>query len=302
MRWRVTRLSHSAFFPNSYGVGAETLQHHYGAACVTICYIKSFPSTSTFKLISTNSHVMFALPTLHPFTILPVVLAISLIFLSAAIMERGKMLSHAKHIKFHGSQIGSQATIPLPYTDSPLTLLRSDILAALRFYLFLPFIIMPLRPQLSGSLSELYPSASNLWSMFLHLILVCMQLPFILSIPFWVFFPVWSVLIGVGIFWVINRGIWHLLNGKDMATWSEAKFTTGKEVRKNEQWIFLNGVAVGYVLYFPFTIIQFETNNVSRKHWLQSNVNRIALTFGRPVLGVHNKTFVLPLNPHHMTS
>jgi len=93
-----------------------------------------------------------------------------------------------------------------------------------------------------------------------------------------------------------------LLNGKDMATWSEAKFTTGKEVRKNEQWIFLNGVAVGYVLYFPFTIIQFETNNVSRKHWLQSNVNRIALTFGRPVLGVHNKTFVLPLNPHHMTS
>lgn len=27
-------------------------------------------------------------------------------------------------------------------------------------------------------------------------------------------------------------------------------------------------------------------------HWLQKNINRLALTFGRPVLGVHNKTLV----------
>lgn len=33
------------------------------------------------------------------------------------------------------------------------------------------------------------------------------------------------------------------------------------------------------------------------RHWLESNVDRLALTFGRPVLGVHNKTFVLT---HHL--
>jgi hypothetical protein len=162
-------------------------------------------------------------------------------------MEKGKMSSPTKRIKFYGSQIGNQDTIPKPYTDSPLILLRSDILSALRFYLFLPFIVMPITPQLSGPLSELYPSASNLWSMFLHLILVCMQVPFILSVPFWVLFPVWSVLIGVGIFWAVNQGFCYLLNGNKMKVWSEEKYTEGKEVRKNEQWLFLNGVAVGYI-------------------------------------------------------
>jgi hypothetical protein len=161
------------------------------------------------------------------------------------------MSSPSTRIKFYGSQIGSQATIPKAYTDDPLTLLRSDIFSALRFYLFLPFIVMPIVPQLSGPLSELYPSAANLWSMFLHLILVLMQLPFILSIPFWVFFPVWSVLIGVGLFWAVNQGICYLLNGNKMQVWSEAKFTDEKEARKNEQWLFLNGVAVGYISLCP---------------------------------------------------
>jgi hypothetical protein len=189
---------------------------------------------------------------LFPIFILSFVsLAILLAFLLAAIIEKGKMSSPTRRIKFYGSQIGSQATIPKPYTDSPLTLLRSDILSALGFYLFLPFIVMPVTPQLSGPLSELYLSAANIWSMFLHLILVCMQVPFILSIPFWVLFPVWSVLIGVGIFWAVNQGICYLLNGNKMKVWSEAKYTEKKEERKNEQWLFLNGVAVGYISPLP---------------------------------------------------
>ena len=195
---------------------------------------------------------MFEFPISFPIFILSFVcLAILLVSLLVAIMEKGKMSSPTKRIKFYGSQIGNQDTIPKPYTDSPLILLRSDILSALRFYLFLPFIVMPITPQLSGPLSELYPSASNLWSMLLHLILVCMQVPFILSVPFWVLFPVWSVLIGVGIFWAVNQGICYLLNGNKMKVWSEAKYTEKKEERKNEQWLFLNGVAVGYISPLP---------------------------------------------------
>jgi hypothetical protein len=35
---------------------------------------------------------------------------------------------------------------------------------------------------------------------------------------------------------------------------------------------------------------QNNSDDTIRKHWMQSNINRLALTFGRPVLGVHNKT------------
>jgi hypothetical protein len=202
---------------------------------------------------------MFEFPILFPIFILSFVcLAILLAFLLTTIMEKGKMSSPLKRIKFYGSQIGSQATIPKPYTDSPLTLLRSDILSALRFYLFLPFIVMPITPQLSGPLSELYPSLPNIWSMVLHLILFCMQAPFLLSIPCWVFFPVWSVLIGVGIFWAVNQGFCYLLNGNKMEIRSEAKYTEKREAKDNEQWLFLNGVAVGYIS--PRQPFQLETN------------------------------------------
>jgi hypothetical protein len=173
--------------------------------------------------------------------------------------------------KFYGSQVGGANTTQHSYTSSPLSLLYHDILSAFSFAAFLPFIVFPISPQTSGPLCELYPSTGNLWSMFVHFILVLMQLPFVLSIPFWVFFPVWWVLLGVSVFWLVNQGLCYILNGKNMKFPSQSKFLQGREPHPHEQWIFLNGVAVG-------------------KHWLQSNVDRLALTFGRPVLGVHNKT------------
>ncbi|KAE9369930.1 hypothetical protein N431DRAFT_547227 [Stipitochalara longipes BDJ] len=177
----------------------------------------------------------------------------------------------AQQTKFYGSQVGGSVVIPHSYTGSPLQLIRQDVGSAFGFWKFLPFIVYPFRPQFSGPLCELYPSASNLWSMFLHLILFILQLPFILSIPFWIFFPLWSILGGVAMFWLVNSAIWYLLNGKEMRFPSNPKYAEKKPGHEHEQWIFLNGVAVG-------------------KHWLQSNVDRLALTFGRPVLGVHNKT------------
>jgi len=108
--------------------------------------------------------------------------------------------------------------------------------------------------------------------MFLHLMLIIMQLPFILSVPFWLMFPLWSVVGGVAVFLMINQSICFLLNGSDMEVESKKEYAERKKEHEHEQWIFLNGVAVG-------------------RNWLQSNVDRLALTFGRPVLGVHNKTY-----------
>jgi len=155
----------------------------------------------------------------------------------------------AHQTKFYGSQVGGSVVIPHSYTGSPLQLLRQDVASAFGFWKFLPFILYPFRPQFSGPLCELYPSASNLWSMFLHLILFLLQLPFILSIPIWIFFPLWSILGGVAVFWLVNSVIWYLLNGKEMRFPSNPKFAEKKPEHEHEQWIFLNGVAVGYVTF-----------------------------------------------------
>ncbi|KAH8588240.1 hypothetical protein B0O99DRAFT_525448 [Bisporella sp. PMI_857] len=176
-------------------------------------------------------------------------------------------------IKFYGSQVGGKVVTPHSYTGSPAELLRSDIWSALKAATMLPYIVWPLRPTGSGEFCELYPSWANLYNIFLHVVLVFMQLPFILSVPFWVIVPLplsWIVA-GVTVFFMVNHGICYLLNGPQMRYESDPKYTQLAKAHKHEQWIFLNGVAVG-------------------RHWMESNVNRLALTFGRPVLGVHNKT------------
>lgn len=149
-------------------------------------------------------------------------------------------------IKFYGSQVGGSKISSHSYTGSPLTLLRDDIVSAFSFFLFLPYIVFPMNPLRSGHLCELYPSFANLWSMFLHVILILLQLPFLLSIPFWIFLPVWSVILGIAVFWVMNQGIWYLLNGNQIEYPSNPAYASN-EGNEHEQWIFLNGVAVGYV-------------------------------------------------------
>jgi hypothetical protein len=199
----------------------------------------------------------------------------------------------SRQIKFYGSQVGGSIVTPHSYTGSPLKLLRQDFASAFKFWLFLPFIVYPFTPFGSGPLCELYLSPANLWSMFLHVILIILQLPFILSIPLWVFLPVWTVIIGVVVFLAVNQVIWYLLNGTQMRYPSNPKYAERKPEHAHEQWIFLNGVAVGYASLLSPRISTHEPG--FRKHWLQSNVDRLALTFGRPILGVHNKTYRFPL-------
>lgn len=148
-------------------------------------------------------------------------------------------------IKFYGSQVGGKIITPHSYTGSPMVLLRQDIWSALKLYAFFPFIVFPLSPHNSRDLCELYPSAANLWNMALHVLLIFMQVPFILSIPVWAFFPVWSVIVYVSLFWAVNEAICYLLNGSKLQYLSDPKYAKLKDEHKHEQWIFLNGVACG---------------------------------------------------------
>jgi hypothetical protein len=151
-------------------------------------------------------------------------------------------------IKFYGSQIGGKNVIPHSYTDSPMILLHHDIWSAIMLSPFLQFIVRPLRPWGSGELfCELYPSRANIWCMFLHVILCFMQSAFLISIPFWFLFflPLTTIIFGVGVFWTVNQGICHILNGSKTEYRSDPKYARITKEHEHEEWIFLNGVAVG---------------------------------------------------------
>ncbi|KAM3086410.1 hypothetical protein ACMFMG_000546 [Clarireedia jacksonii] len=174
-------------------------------------------------------------------------------------------------IKFYPSQIGSKLVTPLSFTASPIKLLFQDLWTALVNLKYAPGVFLPLSPTHSGDLDELYPSLANLFNLALHAVLFSLQLFLLLSIPLWLFFPVWAVVVGFTMFWMFNLSLCWILNGSDMTYESAKQYAQRDSGHAHEQWLFLNGVCVG-------------------RHWLRCAVNRIALTFGRPVLGIHNKT------------
>ncbi|KUI56312.1 hypothetical protein VP1G_03745 [Cytospora mali] len=176
-------------------------------------------------------------------------------------------------VDFFGSQIGDQTVINYSYTDKPLRLLAWDIYYFFRFAWAVPYILWPLSPFASGDLSELAPTWGNFVCIFTHFILIILQLVFILCFPpVALFLPLWASFVSLAAFMALNKLLCRTLNGKGVVFHSDPKYARpGQEKFAHEQWIFLNGVAVG-------------------EHWMKNNLNRLALTFGRPILGIHNET------------
>ncbi|KKY29644.1 hypothetical protein UCDDA912_g10440 [Diaporthe ampelina] len=165
------------------------------------------------------------------------------------------------------------------YTGAPWQLLLDDSILFLQNFFYLKNIVLPLwnasgRAFPSGYLDELYPSLGNIHDIVFHSILIVTQSAFILSLPFLAALPS-PVLFGyIGIFVAVNQlACWRLNGYMPRGVLNSTNFPECKDwkIHQREQWVFLNGVAVG-------------------KHWLQGNIDRISRTFHRPVLGVHNKT------------
>ncbi|KID78593.1 uncharacterized protein G6M90_00g044140 [Metarhizium brunneum] len=173
--------------------------------------------------------------------------------------------------EFYRSQIGGTSVINYSYTDFPFKLLLKDVHYFFVYCWALPWILLPIRPCGSGELDELYPSGKNIFCILIHFILVLLQLAFILVLPLGIIFPVWITALGVGGFMTLNWALCKLLNGKDITFHSDEKYAKARPEHAHEQWVFLNGVAVG-------------------DHWMMANLNRLAITFGRPILGIHNRT------------
>ncbi|KAB5542658.1 hypothetical protein GE09DRAFT_969472 [Coniochaeta sp. 2T2.1] len=175
--------------------------------------------------------------------------------------------------RFFGSQIGGQSVINYSYTDLPWKLFAYDVYYFFSYLWALPYVLWPVKlPENNSShLDELSPTRQNLFCIVIHFILVILQLAFILALPFGILFPIPVVAAAVGAFLTLNYGLCSLINGSDTEYHSDPEYAPALPEHAHEQWIFINGVAAG-------------------EHWMKSNLNRLALTFRRPVLGIHNKT------------
>ncbi|KAI0118058.1 hypothetical protein F4776DRAFT_656086 [Hypoxylon sp. NC0597] len=173
--------------------------------------------------------------------------------------------------EFFGSQVGGESVISYSYTDMPWKLMMWDVRYFFTFAWALPWVLWPVRPCDGDHFDELSFTWENMWCIFIHSILVVLQLFFILTLPLALLFPVWMVALGMVAFFTLNWLLCLGLNGSTITFESDPKYAPALEEHAHEQWIFLNGVAVG-------------------EAWLKSNINRLALTFKRPVIGVHNRT------------
>ncbi len=173
--------------------------------------------------------------------------------------------------RFFGSQIGGQFAVNYGYTDMPWKLMAYDVFYFFKFFWAIPYILWPLTPADSDELSELSPTWANIWCIAIHVVLCVVQLAGIVALPLLVLLPVWTATLLVAFFLLLNKALCLLLNGSGVEYHSEAKYAPELPEHAHEQWIYINGVAAG-------------------SHWMQSNLNRLAVTFKRPILGVHNKT------------
>jgi hypothetical protein len=153
-------------------------------------------------------------------------------------------------VQFFGSQIGGETKEPLSYTGSPWRLFTSDVSLFMRWSVYLPNIVFPLWPWPSGDLDEMYPSLANILDIILHSILFIAQAVFLISLPLLSTLSFFLFVAYVGAFIALNAAICWPLNGKIPEGGLES--TKDDQSRSwtrhdDESWIFLNGVAVGYV-------------------------------------------------------
>lgn len=150
------------------------------------------------------------------------------------------------HTEFYGSQVGGKSVINYGYTDMPMKLFIWDVRTFFRFLWFLPWVVWPLTPCDSGEFDELSLTPGNLWCIFLHSILIVLQLGFLLVlIPVCVLLPVWTAALAVAAFFAVNWLLVLGMNGNSLTYESDPKYAPALPEHAHEKWIFINGVAAG---------------------------------------------------------
>jgi hypothetical protein len=156
----------------------------------------------------------------------------------------------ARTVTFVPSQIGGPTQVPISYTSTPGRLLWYDFRLFLSKISSTTGVFLPLRwGRNSEPYDELYPSLSNILSFGIHVLLAVMQLVFLCSFPVYLFAPCAWWIVYVMVFFGINGGICRMLNGSELKVYPSVPVDEEDKFR-DEYWIFMNGVACGFVLCF----------------------------------------------------
>lgn len=147
--------------------------------------------------------------------------------------------------ELYRSQIGGPSVINYSYTDFPWKLVLRDIRYFFVYSWALPWIIWPAFTYGSGELDELYPTWPNLFCVTIHGLLIVLQLAFLLVLPVAIIFPLWIGLGAITAFMIVNWLLCTLLNGPEVTMHSDEKYAKALPEHAHEQWVFINGVAVG---------------------------------------------------------
>lgn len=141
--------------------------------------------------------------------------------------------------------------IPSDVNRNPFRLVLLDLAFVVHLRRLLIKIILPLGPDVSRELDELYPSWANIKDIALHTFLLATQLVLICSLPviaamFWLV-PGFVHIVFVVVFWGCTWVVMRLLNG-----WPTTECLVGLPDGldpvndEKELWFFINGVATGY--------------------------------------------------------
>ena len=150
--------------------------------------------------------------------------------------------------RFFGSQVGGKLVINYSYTDLPAKLLLWDARYFAVFAWALPWIVWPVRPCPGGAFDELAPTRANLTCVLVHAVLVALQVGFLAALSGALALPAWLALLAVAAFLAFNKLLCRIfLNGPSIIYHSDPEYAPAREEHAHEQWIFMNGVAVGYV-------------------------------------------------------
>ncbi|KAI9893707.1 MAG: hypothetical protein M1814_005923 [Vezdaea aestivalis] len=175
-------------------------------------------------------------------------------------------------ISFLPAQLdGALATSAREARMSPLGMIARDMMTMIQNAAYLPMVMMPWKS--SSSFSELHQSAMNIRDCTLHasllvleIAMMCMAIPTFLMLPGVAFAALATIC--CSLIWALSL---PLKGPQVVHSKIEIPAALRIEDHKDERWMFINGCCTG--------------NN-----WLQASCDRLAMTFGRPITGIHNRT------------
>ncbi|MCJ1265575.1 hypothetical protein MMC22_005455 [Lobaria immixta] len=182
-------------------------------------------------------------------------------------------LAMANAVEFIPSQMDAlSSTTTEAARKSPLRLLTQDVAVLISKLPYLPWIIRPFLT--SDPNAEFYLSLRGVRDIVLQSFLFILETVVLLSaVPAFLVLP-GAMFIGVAalFFTLICIAAWPMHGSKLVYSKMDESTVSKAQQHENERWIFINGCLTTHT-------------------GLQKNVDRLSKTFGRAVIGVHNKSY-----------